>query len=94
MSNTALVFATLSFDDATTILNQYQTKGNCNETLFEAAEQILDEGEEDIQFELFVSKNMAEWLQTMILDEKDESGIFDHILTTYCEKTNFVRKAQ
>lgn len=93
MSNTALVFATLSFDDATTILNQYQTKGNGNETLFEAAEQILDEGEEDIQFELFVSKNMAEWLQTMILDEKDESGIFDHILTTYCEKTNFVRKA-
>lgn len=87
MTESVNIFISMSFDDATTILNQYQSKDETNETLFEFAQQVLDEGEEDLQFEILVTRRMAEWANSMILDQKDESGIMEHIKLSYAEKT-------
>lgn len=89
MSDTVKIFATIMFDDAVTILNQYRSQVNETDELFNAAQEVMDSGdeEEDTQFELSVSKTMAEWLASMIRAEFDESGIFEHILIAYNEKT-------
>lgn len=82
----ANIYVTIDENDADTILNQYSKQTTETEIFFKSSEEVKEK-EEEIQFSLIVTKEMAEWCKSLCKDDLDESGVLHHILTSYQEKT-------
>lgn len=82
---TVNIYLSIDTSDANQILCQYDTIIPAVSELFESAKKVDNSGKE-IQFQLTIDADIAEWCQGLVNDEKDDTGVFSQILETYHEK--------